>query len=240
MTTALARRTFPEDLPSPPRSGEPSVPTGQTLRAAQTSAIRPRGVGAGRISDVGRTVPELVGVPGTGVNGFGVNRFVANVGAGTAGRSGTWLKGHYAAGRWRHRESAEVAHEVFVSGELLGHEARDVMATLLHEATHAVAHERKIQDMSRGGRYHNARFRALAIELGLRVEQAGPLGWSATSMPDETVARYRRELTALGKALTASRDPELGGGRGRTNNNDGRSRASPCGRRIRASRLVVA
>jgi len=160
------------------------------------------------------------------------------LGSGTAGRSGTWLKGHYAAGRWRHRDSSEVAHEVFVSGELLGHEARDVMATLLHEAAHAVAHERRIQDTSRGGRYHNARYRALAIELGLTVEQSGAIGWSRTSMLDNTAARYRRELSALAKALTASREPEIGSLNGRTNNNNGLSLTCGCGRRIRCSRSV--
>jgi len=77
---------------------------------------------------------------------------------------------------------------VFVSGELLGHELRDVMASLLHEAPHAIAHERRIQGTSRGRRRHNARYRALVIELGRAVEQAGAIGWSATSMPDETAA----------------------------------------------------
>jgi hypothetical protein len=161
------------------------------------------------------------------------------LGSGTAGRSGVWLKGHYAAGRWRHRDSTEVAHEVFVSGELLGHEARDVMATLLHEAAHAIAYERKVQDTSRGGRYHNARYRALATELGLIVDQAGAIGWSKTSLPDETAARYRRELSALAKALTASREPEAGGRHGRTNNNNNGVALTCGGRRIRASLSVA-
>ena len=47
--------------------------------------------------------------------------------------------------------------------------------------------------------------------LGLTVEQAGAIGWSKTSLPDETAARYRRELSALARALTASRGPEAGG-----------------------------
>jgi hypothetical protein len=104
---------------------------------------------------------------------------------------------------------------VFASGELLGHDARDLIATLLHEAAHAIAHERKIQDTSRGGRYHNARYKALAMELGLAVEPVGAIGWSATSMPDETAAQYRPELRAIAAALTAARDPEMSSGRRR-------------------------
>ena len=38
-----------------------------------------------------------------------------------------------------------------MSGELLGHEAQDVMATRLHDAAHAVAYERKVQDTSWAG-----------------------------------------------------------------------------------------
>jgi len=161
------------------------------------------------------------------------------LGSGTAGRSGVWLKGHYAAGRWRHRDSSELAHEVFVSGELLGHNARDVLATLLHEAAHAVAYERNVQDTSRGGRYHNARYRALATELGLTVEQAGAIGWSRTTMPDTTAARYQRELTVLERALTASRQPEIAGRYGRTNHNNGVALTCSCPRRIRVARSVA-
>ena len=47
--------------------------------------------------------------------------------------------------------------EVFVGGEGLVLGAVDVLGTLLHEATHALAHVRGIQDTQRQGRYHNRR-----------------------------------------------------------------------------------
>jgi len=161
------------------------------------------------------------------------------LGSGTAGRVGSWRKGHYAAGRWQDRSDATVAHEVFVAGELLGHDARDVLATLLHEAGHALAHERKLQDTSRGGRYHNTRFRALAAELGLEVARDNSIGWSLTTLPDATAARYRRELTALTAALTTARRAEPSGHGRRTNNNNGLALVCGCGRRVRASATVV-
>jgi hypothetical protein len=138
------------------------------------------------------------------------------------------LKGHDVAGRWRQRDSAEVGHEVFVSGELLGHEAQDVMATRLHDAAHAVAYERKVQDTSWGGRYHNARYRALATALGRTVERAGAIGWSQASQwavrrdrpgqhprqrrparPDPCRRRAGRRVGPHG--LLRSRRPRLGG-----------------------------
>jgi hypothetical protein len=161
------------------------------------------------------------------------------IGSGTAGRAGGWVKGHYAAGRWHDRGDASVAHEVFVSGELLGQDAQDVLATLPHEAAHALAHERKLQDTSRGGRYHNARYRALASELGLDVARDESIGWSLTTIPPETAGRYRRELAALTAALIAARRPEPAGRGGRTNNNNGLALVCGCGRRVRASVTVA-
>jgi hypothetical protein len=45
----------------------------------------------------------------------------------------------------------------------------DVLGILLPEAAHAIADRRGIKDTSRQGRYHNARFRTLADEVGLEV-----------------------------------------------------------------------
>ena len=44
---------------------------------------------------------------------------------------------------------------------------RQTLQTMLHEAVHALAHARGVNDTSRGGKYHNKRaFVALAAELG--------------------------------------------------------------------------
>jgi hypothetical protein len=42
---------------------------------------------------------------------------------------------------------------------------------MLHEAAHALAQVRGIKDTSRRGRWHNARFRALAEELRIEVRK---------------------------------------------------------------------
>ena len=48
--------------------------------------------------------------------------------------------------------------------------ASEVLATLLHEAAHALAHARGSKDTSRQGRYHNTKFKNCAEEVGLTVE----------------------------------------------------------------------
>ena len=110
--------------------------------------------------------------------------------------------GHFAAMRWTHADAATTGRrrhagrpalpEVFVGGEGLALGAVDVLGTLLHEATHALAHVRGIRDTSRQGRYHNRRFRDLATEVGLEVREVPVIGWSDTHVPDTTRDRVRR------------------------------------------------
>lgn len=189
---------------------------------------------------------------------------VITLGAGSIGQAAGELKlGHFAAARWEHPDG--VLAELFVGGEGLRHGARQVLATLLHEAAHGAASARQVQDVSRGGRYHNARYAELARELGLTVARAGDIGWSDTAVPDATAAAYAAELAALGGALTAWRrserhgaggqdasgepgedqadDGEGGGGRGgRKSSNNGVSALCGCEppRRIRVAASVLA
>lgn len=149
--------------------------------------------------------------------------------------------------------------ELFVGGEGLALGSEAVLATLLHEATHGVAHVRGVKDTSRGGRYHNKRFAALGEELGLRVSQVPQIGWSGTELRAETVQRYADQLHELSAAITAHRYaegylPGMGPG-GEDGGDDGDGEESSgaarrpkngvvlicgCGRRIRCSTAVAA
>lgn len=165
-----------------------------------------------------------------------VPEVVITLGAGTMG-SGPAKLGHFAAGRWQ-RGPAEELPEMFVAGEGLSRGPAEVLATLLHEGAHGVAAARKVQDTSRQGRWHNARYRAIAAELGLDVAQAPGIGWSDTTAPPATAARYTAELGDLAAALTVWRHPEHRGG-GRTSSNNGVAARCPCGRRIRVAESVL-
>lgn len=93
---------------------------------------------------------------------------------------------------------------------------------------------RGIQDTSRQGRWHNERFRALGTELGLTLEHHNQIGWSITTVPDDTCRRYRDELEGLALALVAYRRREPGRHGGRKSNN-GLTAECDCGRKIRVS-----
>jgi hypothetical protein len=103
-------------------------------------------------------------------------------------------------------DASAVMSEVLITVDGVAGSAAEIFATLLHEAVHAVAFERGIKDTSRQGRYHNARFRAVAEELGLETVRDAPLGWSSTALAPGTSALYRETLRALTEALGDHRE----------------------------------
>ena len=113
------------------------------------------------------------------------------LGAGSTGAPAGMLKlGHFAALRWTGirevDEQSEPLAEVFVGGEGLARGPVEVLGTLLHEAAHALANVRGIKDTSRQGRWHNAKFKALAEELGIEVTKDDRIGWSPTTVAAAT------------------------------------------------------
>jgi hypothetical protein len=114
--------------------------------------------------------------------------------------------GHFAPHRWQVNGSDR--HEVLVGGEGLQRGPVEVLGTLLHEAAHGLAQARSIADTSRQGRYHNHRYATLARELGLEVTNLQPIGWSATTVPEQTTAVYVDQLEDLAAALVLWRRQE--------------------------------
>lgn len=126
-----------------------------------------------------------------------------------SGQRGGLLLGHLAPDRWQPAgHTGELVHELLIAGEGLALGAEDVFGTQLHEAAHALAIARKIADTSRDGRYHNARYRALAMELGLLVERDSQLGWSTTRLCATARERYAPQIAAIAAAITLHRLPE--------------------------------
>ncbi|OKJ47372.1 hypothetical protein AMK25_01685 [Micromonospora sp. TSRI0369] len=155
------------------------------------------------------------------------------VGSGSPTKPNQGMKwGHFAALRWQHGDTQ--LPEILISGEGLSREPEAVFTTLLHEATHALADVRGIQDTSRQGRWHNKRFATLAAELGMSTTKDDKLGYSPCTLTDITRARYRAVITDLTEALRFYRHPEpTGEGKQRTNNNNGVSCECECPRKLR-------
>jgi hypothetical protein len=146
--------------------------------------------------------------------------------------------GHFGANRWVAADDTKT-HEVFVSGEGFKRGAQDVFGTLLHEAAHAIAATRKIQDTSRGGRYHNGRFVKLAAELGMDCAPNGTHGMAWTTVTPGTLEDYAIEIAAIHRALAgAHRMHEVKGTR-RTNSNNPVTVICDCDRKARVFPSVL-
>jgi hypothetical protein len=182
-------------------------------------------------------VPDVVIVLGTGVE------------------RGRLVKlGHWWGGRWI--ADGNVRGEVLLAGEALHLPPEAVFEVLLHEAAHGLNAARGVKDASRGGRYHNVRFKHTAEELGLVVEQMRPYGWARTSIGSIAQERYDPEIGRISDAMRIARrlgaDVSLGTddqvGDSEQAERDATSRAGDrqqaalcgCGRRMRMAPSVLA
>ena len=75
-------------------------------------------------------------------------------------------------------------HEINIGAGTLSRDIELVCATLLHEMVHYYNYINGIQDCSRGGTYHNKRFKAAAEARGLIDDHSDKYGWSHTSPGD--------------------------------------------------------
>jgi len=136
--------------------------------------------------------------------------------------------GHPAAIRWQRDHQRLSADE-----DALNREAVDVLGTLLHEAAHALAQVRNINDTSGRGR-HNRRFAELAEELGLQHDRR--LSWTLSTPTTDSIARYRPALDHLDRAVRSYRHPRSTGGGTTTSSDNPGAFACDGGRCIRVSR----
>lgn len=166
------------------------------------------------------------------------------LGAGSTGAPAGMLKlGHFAALRWSGmtevEEQSKPLAEVFIGGEGLARGPVEVLGTLLHEAAHALADVRGIKDTSRQGRWHNAKFKALADELGIEVTKDDRIGWSPTNTTAATRDTYADVIEQLSHALRLRRAVEHGAREGNKKKQGPPACVCGCGRRIRVAPSVL-
>src|SRR5205823_5098049 len=126
---------------------------------------------------------------------------------GTGVERGRLVKlGHWWGGRWV--ADGAVRGEVLLAGEALHLPAEAVFEVLLHEAAHGLNAARGVKDTSRGGRYHNAKFKTTAEEVGLAVRPLPPYGWARTTLSAESAERYAPAVAHLAEAMRIARQVE--------------------------------
>lgn len=80
-------------------------------------------------------------------------------------------------------------HEINIGAGTLARPIEEGAATLLHEMVHYWNFVSGVQDCSRGGTYHNRRFKEAAEAHGLTVQHSDKYGWSHTA-PSDTLLDF--------------------------------------------------
>ena len=88
---------------------------------------------------------------------------------------------------WQRGESTR--HELNIGAGTLDRPIENVVATLVHECVHLWNLQNGVQDCSRGGQYHNKKFKALAEKCDLKISYDPRIGWSITE-PTEALCEF--------------------------------------------------
>lgn len=98
-------------------------------------------------------------------------------------------------GSWGHATTHKVwtskdepRYELNISAECVGRSIEQIVDTLLHEMVHIHCRENDIQEVSRGGSYHNGTFKAIAESHGCYCIKTEKYGWNTE--PDDRLIEY--------------------------------------------------
>ena len=90
--------------------------------------------------------------------------------------------------------------EICIVAEYLNREPEEVAETLLHEMAHLYDAQNGIKDSSRGGTYHNKKFKEAAEAHGLTVTKSDKYGWAQTEL-NAAAAEYLKSIDWKGFSL---------------------------------------
>ena len=87
---------------------------------------------------------------------------------------------------WQRKE--DDAYELNIAAEVLNYPIEETLDTMIHEMVHLYCREHGIKEVSRGGAYHNGRFKEEAEKRGLECFKTDKYGWN--TRPGERVLEY--------------------------------------------------
>ena len=146
--------------------------------------------------------------------------------------NGWWSDGKV----WKENGEDEGEHELNMTAQQLNRPINEVAATLIHEMCHQYATIHEMKDTSRSGNYHNKLFKKIAETHGLNVECVPKIGWSHTTLTDETAAKIAA-FTAENPPTVIYRLPIMKSQI--TKNTSTRKYVCPvCGQSVRATKRV--
>ncbi len=130
-------------------------------------------------------------------------------------------------------------YEINICAEHLARSYEDVAGTMLHEMIHLYNLENGVKDCSRGGTYHNKRFKEAAENHGLVCELDSKYGWVNTRLNAYSLNTVREYMETIGKTSfdlfrESAKDPKKPSG-----SSSSRKYTCPCcGLSVRATKEV--
>ena len=110
-----------------------------------------------------------------------LKRPVLTVSSDTSGGAYGWCTTYKA---WEDDQDGH--YEINISAEHLNRPIIEVCGTLLHEMVHLYQLSEGVKGVSRGGTYHNTKFKNEALSRGLLVEHDDKYGWTRTMLNEES------------------------------------------------------
>ena len=97
--------------------------------------------------------------------------------------------GHITVAKAWRKGNGDLRHELNIAAGTLDRPIEEIVATLLHEMVHLINLQNGVKDCSRGGTYHNRKFKPAAEACDLRIDYDPRIGWSVTS-PTEALIDF--------------------------------------------------
>jgi hypothetical protein len=90
---------------------------------------------------------------------------------------------------WKSHDETVKKYEINLTAEDMNREPESIMQTLLHEMIHLYNVINEVKDCSRGGTFHNKRFKEAAERFGMHFDEPAnkKYGWSFAILNQETI-----------------------------------------------------
>lgn len=138
---------------------------------------------------------------------------------------------------WGDKENENGHFEINLTAEHLNRPLPEIVATLLHEMVHLWNGQEGIQDCSRGGTYHNKKFKEEAEKRGLAIDKHAKYGWTITSLTPET-KEYVDSLGVVDFQLWRLTNGKSAEKKGKKKSSSRKYECPVCGQSIRATKEV--
>ena len=148
---------------------------------------------------------------------------------------------------WQRKD--DKTYELNIAAEVLNYPIEETLDTMLHEMVHLYCRQHNIKEVSRGGKYHNKRFKAIAEAHGLTCVPCGQYGWNTT--PGDNLVEYalnkgwneillgRNSLPpAMRTGATGTAQPGTAPGGGKRPSSTRKLICPKCSQSVRATRKV--